>query len=78
MDKYDSKGPFNDPIARCTECQYIMLRENVRKSGGCPKCGCKRIRNVLALDGEEIEMLKKKNVDPDFLALFQQAEVSDD
>ena len=75
MKKYDSKGPFNDPIARCTECQYLIMREQVQKSAGCPKCGCKRVRNVLALDSDEIEKLKKRGIDPDFLALFEAMEV---
>ena len=78
MDRYDSKGPFNDPIVRCTECQYIILREQIQKSGGCPKCGCKRIRNVLAIDSDEKDYLVKKGVNPDFLALFTEAEVSDE
>ena len=74
MSKYDSKGPFNDPVIRCCECQNLIMRTIIHKDGQCPNCGCKRIRNVLAMNDKEMDRLKELGVDPEFLALFEGVE----
>lgn len=71
MDKYDKDGPFNDPIVRCASCQKIILRETIRDAGMCPVCGNRRVTNVLLLSEEEMANLKTRNIDPDFLELFE-------
>jgi len=69
--KYSKQGPFDDPVVRCCECQRIIFREEIHKFGMCPKCGNKRIRNILALQSDEMDMLRTKQVDEDFLKLFE-------
>jgi predicted nucleic acid-binding Zn-ribbon protein len=73
--KYSKDGAFEDPVIRCTECQNLIFRRQIEKFGGCPKCGNRRMRNVLNLTKEEMEMLRTKQVDENFLKLFE--EVSD-
>lgn len=68
---YDKDGPFEDPIIRCTECSGIVHRTQIRKFGSCPKCGNRRVRNVLSLSEEEMAKLKEEGVDPGFLILFE-------
>jgi len=68
---YDKDGPFGDPIVRCCDCSKIVYRTQVQKFGQCPKCGNRRVRNVSTLSEEEMAELKKKDVDPEFLALFE-------
>ena len=72
--KYDKDGPFMDPIVRCCDCQKLILRPQIKKFYGCPRCGNKRVRNVLAMTESEMDWLKKKKVDPDFIALFEGVE----
>jgi len=69
--KYSKDGPFRDPVVRCDSCQRLLFREQVQKYGGC-FCGSKRIRNVRSFTPEERELMIQKNVDPDFLALFEE------
>ena len=76
--KYDLDGPFDDPIVRCCDCQMIILREQIQKHYGCPKCGNKRVRNVLNMTEDEMADLKKKGIDPVFLALFEGVPEDDD
>ena len=71
MEKYDVDGPFMDPVVRCCDCSSLIFREGIQKAVGCPRCGNKRIRNVLSMTEEEMGKLKKKGVDPDFIALFE-------
>ena len=72
--KYDKDGPFNDPVIRCCDCQALIYRTVLRDKGTCPKCGNRRVRNVLAMSDEEMVALKRDEVDPEFLALFQEKE----
>ncbi len=72
-EKYHRDAKFDDPIVRCTECQAIVHRGVIAETGGCDKCGNRRVRNVLTLSVEEMDELKKKNVDPVFLALFEES-----
>ena len=74
MEKYDRDAPFEDPVVRCTECSELLLREVIHKLGMCSKCGNKRMRNVLVLSVEEMQELKDKNIDPEFLKLFEGVE----
>jgi rRNA maturation endonuclease Nob1 len=70
MGKYDG-DQFCDPVLRCTECQRIIFQEEIAKIGKCPNCGCRKVRNVLTLSDSEEKLLKNKNVDPEFLELFE-------
>ncbi len=74
MEKYDKDGPFVDPVVRCTDCGKLVWRDTIREHGMCLKCGNKRMRNALTLSGEEMALLKEKNVDAEFLALFEGVE----
>jgi len=72
MDKYDKDNKvFHDPVVRCTDCAKIVLRETIWEHGMCLKCGNRRMRNVLTLSSEEMEALKRENIDPEFIALFE-------
>jgi hypothetical protein len=74
LNKYDRDGSFNDPIVRCCDCQAIISRETIRDAGCCPQCGNRRVRNVLAMNEEEMDKLKENNIDPEFIALFEGVE----
>ena len=78
MKKYDPDAAFEDPVVRCCDCQTLIFREAIRKYHGCPKCGNKRVRNVLNMTETEMAKLKKKGVDPEFIALFEGVEDDDD
>ena len=69
--KYDRDGPFNDPILRCCDCQSLVFRDSIKTHGSCPKCANRRLRNVLSLSEEEMAALKEKNIDPEFLGLYE-------
>jgi len=62
---------FNDPIVRCSDCQTLIFRGELQQIGCCPKCGNRRVKNVLVCSEAEMADLMSKNVDPDFLALFE-------
>jgi hypothetical protein len=76
MNKYDGKrvGEFIDPVVRCDSCQELLLRKTIQEIGCCSKCGNRRLKNVRILQPEEMEQLKEWNVDPEFIAIFEQVE----
>jgi len=67
MPKYDTDGPFNDPVVRCCDCQLLILRETIQKTSGCPECGCRRVRNVLNMSPKEGEWLRGKRNPREFV-----------
>jgi len=71
-DRYHPDTPFADPIVRCTECQHLLLRGGIKKYGYCVHCGCRKVRKVQTMREEESHWCKKNNIDPEFLALFQE------
>ena len=64
---------FTDPVVRCTECQRMIFMDEVHEQGCCPKCGNRRVRNVLVMEPEERDLLKEKG-HHEFLALFEERE----
>jgi len=62
---------FTDPIVRCTDCQRITMRDEIRKFKMCPDCGNKRFKNVLVLSKKEMDSLQSQGIDAEFLALFE-------
>ena len=69
-----SQVPFSDPVVRCDSCRALILRSSIHTLGLCPKCGNRRIRNVLVLSTEEMFQLKQWGIDPKFIALFEEVE----
>ena len=69
--KYGKDSAFDDPVVRCMECQELLFMEQLKQGGCCPKCGNRRVRNVLAFSEAERGRMLKAGVDPDFLALFE-------
>jgi len=74
--KYSKDGPFREPVVRCDSCQKLLFVKQLKKSGAC-FCGSRRIRNLRAFTPEELELMKKKDIDPDFLALFEEVNEDD-
>jgi rRNA maturation endonuclease Nob1 len=62
---------FNDPVVRCTECQEMIDRKTLQEHGSCPKCGNRRMRNVLTMDTAERDWLRV-NGHEEFLKLFEE------
>lgn len=62
---------FNDPVVRCVDCQRLIFRQEIRKFSMCPYCGTRRMKNVLVLNDKEMEELKTRGIDPEFIALFE-------
>lgn len=71
---YEKDGQFDDPVVRCCDCKMVIHRNTVKTLGMCPSCGNRRVRNVLTLSEKEMEDLKEKGVDPEFLGLFEGVE----
>lgn len=71
MEKYSKDGDFTDPVVRCEACQKLVFMEDIRKLGRCT-CGNRKVRNVFSFTPEERKKLEARNVDPDFLALFEE------
>ena len=67
------REPFNDPVVRCTQCMDIIERMTLRKIGMCPRCGCRKVKEILTLTKEEINWLNKKKY-TDFTSQFKQEE----
>lgn len=65
----EKKGEFNDPVVRCTECQRMITRQEIQEHGGCPGCGCRRVRNVLVLNDDEMARVKAEW--PEFALVFE-------
>ena len=59
---------FNDPVVRCVDCQHLIFRKEIQDVGMCPKCGTKRVKNVLLLTQKEANMLDW--FFPDFVLCF--------
>jgi len=78
MVDYSFDAPFSDPIVRCCDCQKMLFRATLQKVGCCKKCGSRRVKAVLTLNDKEIDILKEKEVDPDYIALFTPIEDSDE
>ena len=64
---------FSDPVVRCDSCTKLILTEAIHTLGKCPHCGNRRIRNVLLFTEPELAWMKKHEVDPEFLAIFEPA-----
>lgn len=72
--KYHQDEAFADPIVMCDSCQEIQLTANVNDRGRCEKCGNRKFRNVQLINDQMIEKVKKMNLDPEFLALFEEVQ----
>lgn len=70
--KYSIDAPFCEPIVRCDACQQINFLDKVKQKGGCHYCGNNRVKNVLTMTPDEMRKIKDE-VDPEFLALFEEA-----
>ncbi len=72
LPQYHKDRPFEDPLLRCDGCNKVVTLSFLHRNGTCSHCGHKRVRNLLGLSAEEMEEAKEKDVDPDFLALFEE------
>ena len=68
MDKYDPKGSFCDPVVRCFRCHTVLRTEQLLRLGVCSKCGGRKVSNVTILNEEELEQIKKWDLDPEYIA----------
>ena len=73
---YDPKKqePFTDPVVRCDSCNIIIITKALAKAGCCPKCGNRRIRNVLAMNDGEMTKLRERGIDENFIKLFEEVD----
>ena len=67
---------FQDPVVRCMSCQNIVPMVYIRKHGACPGdgkkgCGGHRVSNIREMTIWELKDLKDREVDNDFLKLFE-------
>lgn len=68
--QYSKDGPFSDPVVRCDSCQRLLMVEKLKAMGACI-CGSRKVRNIAGYNDKELEAMKKWNIDPDFIALFE-------
>jgi predicted RNA-binding Zn-ribbon protein involved in translation (DUF1610 family) len=73
---YSLDGPFNDPVVRCDSCNKLVLTENIRRFGKCPECGRNKFWNLRSFSSKERAWMIEKDVDPDFLTLFEPKEMA--
>lgn len=71
---YGKDDPFEDPVLRCDSCGKLVYAPTVRQIGCCDGCGGRKMRNVKTFTSEEREKMVGWNVDPNFLALFENVE----
>jgi hypothetical protein len=74
---YEKYGASCDAIVRCTDCQTLQLVERLARLGCCP-CGCRRVKEVSTLSGEEMAQIESGALDfphrDEFLAEFHRVE----
>lgn len=69
---YSDDGPFSDPVVRCHECRKLLLLEKLLQEGCCKHCGCRKVSKVRRLNDEDLALITRWGVDPEWLALFQE------
>ncbi len=47
---------------------------DVNDRGRCEKCGNRKFRNVQLINDQMIEKVRSMNLDPEFLALFEEVQ----
>jgi hypothetical protein len=72
--KYHQDEPFNDPIVVCDSCAEIQLTATVKDRGRCEKCGNRKFRNVQVVSESMVDKIKTMNLDPEFIALFEEVQ----
>ena len=65
---------FNDPVLRCMTCGQLVLRVTLHKEGCCPRCGHRRVQQVMQLEVKEMEELREAKISEEFLILFEEVE----
>ena len=70
---YGKDDPFADPVVRCDSCQKLLFVDDLKKMGMC-ECGNRKVKNVQTLKSEEVDLMKERNVSPEFLSLFEEAD----
>lgn len=70
---YGKDDPFMDPVLRCDSCQALLFADDLKKMGMC-ECGNRKVKNVQTLKPEEVALMKKRNIDPEFLSLFEEVD----
>lgn len=72
--KYSKDGPFNDPVVRCDKCQTLLFVPEIKRLGGCTRCGNTRVGNVRVLTEEEMAQaniwVSEGKIDAAWLSLF--------
>jgi len=73
--KFSKDGPFSEPCVKCDACQALLLVSDLRKVGMCGHCGNTRVRNVRAMNDQDMATARKWSnegrIDPDWLELFE-------
>lgn len=70
---YSDDGPFGEPVVRCNECRKVLLVEKLLETGSCKHCGCRKVCKVKSLNDDDLPLIRLWDVDPAWLALFQEA-----
>lgn len=68
---YGKDDPFRDPVLRCDSCSTIIFVEDLKEHGMCLKCGNRKVRNLQTFNDEELAQMKDRNIDPEFIKLFE-------
>ena len=71
MGKYDDDQAFEDPVVRCLACSKILFQSDLKRIGKCVYCGGRKVKTLDVCSDLEIKLLKNKDIDPDFIALFE-------
>lgn len=83
----DYEKGFKDPVVRCDQCNDLTHRKFITMHGGCVHCGNKRFKSIAALKEAEMQGLKDATlkigmktyeIDPAYLALFEEVKEVDD
>ncbi len=80
--RYSKDGPFNDPLVRCDKCQELLFVNQIKRLGGCTRCGNTRVGNVRVLNEDEMTKanawVQEGKLDGAWLSLFQPHDAEQD
>lgn len=70
-EKYHKDGEFIEPVVRCDSCSKLCIVAELKTVGCCPYCSNAKVRNVRTISDSEIAEMKKRGIDPEWIALFE-------
>lgn len=55
----------NDTVMRCSYCRGVVLHKHVEETGGCKRCGSRRMAIAFSVEDHEWEEMLADGYQPD-------------